>query len=419
MTEQTIGKPTITFGSRRNTFEWDSLDLKVVADRITDDGVAELYFYHRNGSGDTLLHLGRANLLSPTMPREFIKVLSSRRESLDWQTVLTHVTCSTMDNLRRGEDVIMLTEEYGKERPEYVLPPLFVKDAPNIVYADRSSAKSLFAVTVAIALTLPWHDNNIGLNVGMYPHKILYLDWEASDKILGWTKECLRRGLPDAHWCDFAYLHCAGPISDSVHHIQHKIEQTEADIIIIDSLGMAVGDDLNLTKPAFAFFGALRLLPVTPIILAHTAKSQENRRRTVYGNAYYENEARSIWEVVKEQQPGQPELNISLFQRKSPPFAGYSEPLAWRYSFEGDIIYIETSSPISDKRDESTPPSETDIALEILYAADGAKLSAAEILARSKGQIKATNIYTVMARIIKKPEFSVQKDLEGRYYYVI
>jgi len=410
-----VGKPEITFGISRNIFDWKEHELSIVADRITDDGVTELYFYHTNGSGKTLLHMGKANLLSSTMQRDFIKALSTRGLNLDWQTILTYISRDTIAHLREGEPLVWLNDDYGKTPPEYLLHPLFVKDAANIIYADRSSGKTLLITLLDLVLMLPWYDNPIGINISAdQRYNVLFLDWEGNAKIMGWQKECIRRGM-GVETCDIPYLHCSRSLADDVAHIQNKIEEVEATVVIIDSLGMAVGDDLNMTKPAFAFFSALRQLPVTPIIVAHTSKSLENRRKTVYGNAYYENEARSIWEVTKEQDYSSPELTVTLHHRKPPPFAALHDPMAWRFVFDGDKTTVESAEPQKDKRAfDDTPPSETDVALEILYAADK-RISATELLKRSEGKIKATNIYTVLGRIIKKPEFKISKDLEGLY----
>ena len=55
----------------------------------------------------------------------------------------------------KGEPVIELDDSYGKVEPEYLLYPLFVKDAINTIYADRGSAKTLFITLIDLMLTLP------------------------------------------------------------------------------------------------------------------------------------------------------------------------------------------------------------------------------------------------------------------------
>lgn len=375
-----------------------------------------------NGTPVNLLSHVRTNLLSlsgrDTLVRSIkANCLEDDLQYYPWNVMVNQVCNLTINNVRKGEPLKWLSEE-GANRPEYILPPLFPKNSASIVYADKSSAKSLFMTLIDITLTLPWHDNNLGLNISPDDKRVvLFLDWENDAEITGWQKSCIIRGM-ELGWCDVPYLHCSRPLADSVDHIRNKIKEIGADTIIIDSLGMAVGDDLNLTKPAFAFYGALRQLPVTPLIIAHTSKGIDNRRKTVYGNAYYENEARSVWEIIKEQQPGSNELTITLQHRKSPPFAGYSEPLAWRFIFDEDKTMVETATPQQDQRISSdAPPSETDIALEIIMDSKGKPMSAGDIVKASAQKIKPTNIYTVMARIIKRPEFKVTKTLDGHYLY--
>jgi len=413
VTKKGIPEPQTEIFPGGYSFSWNGLNLKIVIDRIRNGDEGEICVYE----GDYPLYISGIKLLSVSHKSALARALKTQR-NLDWDRIINQATTKVMSDIRQGESVVMLDSEVGKERPEYLLYPLLVKNAPNIIYADKSSAKSLFVTLIDIILTLPWHDNPIGFPIDRKnSHRVLYGDWENDAQITGYQKSCLLRGM-GLEWCDIPYLHCDRPLFDSVDHIRDKITLTGADVFIIDSLGMAVGDDLNLTKPAFNFYSALRQLPITPIIVAHTAKDITNRRKTVYGNAYYENEARSVWEISKQQEFGSNELTITLHHRKSPPFAGYHEPLAYRFIFEGNATTVELATPDTDKRSyDESPPSETDIALQIIYES-GERLTAREILTRSEGNIKASNIYTVLGRIIKKPEFKVDRDKEGMYGFI-
>jgi len=416
MTDVSVGKPEISYGLARNTFEWADLSLKVVVDRITEDGKSELYFYHTNTAGTVLLHMGQANLLSSTMQSQFMKSLSSRGPEIDWQTVLTYIARDTIAHLREGEPVVWLDEKYGKKPPAYLLPPFFIKNAANIIYADRSSAKTLFITLIDLALSLPWYTNEIGLNITPQDyHKVLYLDWEGSAEIMGWQKECIRRGM-NIEICDIPYLHCSRSLADDISHIQHKVEEVKADVVIIDSLGMAVGDDLNLTKPAFNFFAALRHLPVTPLIVAHTAKGINTWKRTVYGNAYYENEARSIWELKKRQDTNSPELTLTMHHRKPPPFAPTHEPIAFLFTFDGNRITVESATASPDTLDDNKRTVEDKI-LNVLMNTEK-RLSQAEIIHESKEGLKDTSVAKTLQRMLKKKDPEIMKDNNGNYFFV-
>lgn len=407
-----IPEPSMDLVPTGYKFDWNGLGLKIVIDRIKGEDDAEISIY--NNGNELPDYISGIKLLSISHKSSLVRALKPMR-NIDWDVVINQVTTKALNNIRHGNDVVMLDSEIGSQRPEYLLQPMFIKNAPSIVYADRSSGKSLFLIMIDLILSLPWWDNNLGLKIkDTEKHTVLFLDWENDANITGWQKECILRGT-EFGWCDLPYLKCDRPLFESVNYVLDKIGEVGADVIIIDSLGMAVGDDLNLTKPAFAFFSALRQLPVTPIIIGHTSKDLNNKRKTVYGNAYYENEARSIWEASKDQQPGSNEMLLTLFQRKNPPFTGQHEPLAWKFIFEGDKTFIESTTPDTDKRSSiDKEPTEEDIALSVLMdSLDG--LRPKDIVLQSNNSIKSTHIGVILTRLLKK-EF-ITRDEHGFYFY--
>ena len=304
----------------------------------------------------SLITAVRTNLLSISARNTLVRTIKDNCISddllfYDWGQLINKVSSMVVRDIRKTNKLVILDGSYGKEPPGYLIHPLLVKGAPNIFYADRSSAKTLFASLLGIILTIPSIENNFGISVtDDTEHKVLFLDWENNESITDWQKECLIRGF-DIHYCEFNYLRCNRPLHEMIDDILIAIQQTGADVVIIDSLGVAVGADLNLTEPAFLFWAAVRQINATPIILGHTAKDSMNKRKTVYGNAYYENEARNIWEIVKSQEPGSAELNITAHHRKPPPYAGIHDPLAYRFIFDRDITRVETGVITSDQRD--------------------------------------------------------------------
>ncbi len=375
MSDIEINEPNMTKSISGYSFSWgEPLHLKVDVSRLTEDAECELSFIHQNGQTTQLLRRLRANLLSTSKITEITRILK-RNMDVDWDKILSFISTRSLDDFRKGEQIAWLDDSYGKEPPKFLLPPLFVENAINAIYAERGSAKTTFVLLIDMLLTLPWYDNNLGLPIPPDSrNKVLWCDWENSSQIIGWQKSCILRGMCDAEGqplgsCDIPYLHMAHPLVTNIVHIQDKILETQANIIIIDSLGMAVGDDLNLTKPAFEFFGALRQLPVTPILIAHTSKDRENRFKTIYGNAYYENEARSIWELSKQQTKGSNELILTLNHRKPAPFQGLHEPLGYKFIFEGDTTRVQQATPSVDNRDTPTL-SNNDVVLQILDEAN-------------------------------------------------
>lgn len=342
----------------------------------------------------------RTNLLSISARNTLTKTVKDNciTEELrfyDWGKILNLVSSMAVREIRKTEPCLYLDNEYGQSRPEYILEPLFVKGAPTILYAERSSAKSLFANLMCICLTLPYHDNQLGLDIPYDKYyQVLYLDWESNHAMTGWQKESIIRGL-GLGYCGYHYQRFYRPLADIVDDVKNTIEKTKAEVVFIDSLGMAVGDDLNLTSPAFAFWAAVRELDVTPIIIGHTSKDTNTRRKTVYGNAYYEAEARSVWELSKYQLPGSNELTLSLYNRKPPPFAGVHSPMAFRFIFEDDKILVEKTTPEDDKRSGEFSPK--DAIEELIRNNNG--LQPAEIYNLLNQEVAQNSIYQYCKRL--------------------
>ncbi len=347
----------------------------------------------------------RTNLLSISARNTLVKTIkdSCINEDLlfyDWAQIVNKISSMVVRDIRKTDPVIYLDTEYGNTPPEYLISPLLLKDSPNIFYAERSSAKTLFANLLSIVLTLPYHDNKLGMNIPPdISHNVLLLDWESNKEIAGWQKECLVRGL-GIGYCGHYYMKCSRPLHEMVDDILTAIDHYKADVVIIDSLGMAVGDDLNLTAPAFLFWGSVRQLPVTPIILAHTSKDINSKRKTVYGNAYYEAEARLIWELDKQQEVGSSELNLTLHNRKAPPFKAIHESLGYRFTFDERNTYVEKSEPQTDKRTVNTEPTDNDVILSILMDADR-PLRLSEIRELSKPIKMLSNLSVTIGRLVE------------------
>jgi len=163
-------------------FTWEGTDVKNVAvgvSRIRENNrskvvEAEIEIAIADKDSPTglrplLTHI-RTNLLSVSARNTLVKAIrdSSFTEELryyPWDAIIHQVCNITLRELRKGEAIEVLTADYRDKAPAYLLPPLFVKNSPTILYAERSSAKSLFAILISIILTLPWHDNPFDLRI--------------------------------------------------------------------------------------------------------------------------------------------------------------------------------------------------------------------------------------------------------------
>lgn len=328
-----------------------------------------------------------------------------------WQTVIESLAVRTLDKIREGEPVVRLYGDSKASPPGYLLEPFILENQINVIYAERSSAKSLLALLLAVLLHKKAMDNHLGLRRTAKPQAILYLDWEDSDMMLDYQIACLKRGMNLEEIPPIFYRHCSRPLAKDIVQIQRKCVEVAATMIIVDSLGMAVGGDLNATDPAFAYFGAVRQINLTSLHLGHTSKDKEGKYKTVYGNGYYENEPRNIWEAYKEQSAGESGLTLTLYHRKAPPFGGLREDMAFRFEFDSNKTIVNTTDPKIDRRDGSERPTCWGL-IQGQFEGNGNTPMYPSEIAKKIGQ-KLNTVARTLKRACEKEDILVDK--EGKY----
>lgn len=301
------------------------------------------------------LHRAAFNFSSSQMRTRLAKDLQEKAPDFDWAGMLEQVCFYTLDRHRRGDTAVEIdSSQIDIKPPEYLLHPFLIKNYPSIFFGDPSSGKSLISQVVTAMVTLPWNGNPLNWAEPNKPLSVLFLDWETDKDTISWTARCLTNGMGLGSYY-FHYRRCGRPLHDDVEQIAEWVVDTKADITIIDSLGMAVGGDLNATEPALNFWAAWRQLKTTSLILAHTRKDNgDGAARTVYGNQYYTAEARCVWEVKKVQDAGDNCLDIALFNRKPPPFGKLHQPMGLHFEFDDEGEHgISRKVIVSEKRPES------------------------------------------------------------------
>jgi hypothetical protein len=347
--------PKITPDISGYTYCWESEKITIECRRLSlhSGEIKGEICISSNAPGNNASHLHRANFnFSSDTARDRLATSLGKRMEADWRAILEQTCVYTMDYFRKGETIEELNSDNSEaQSPEFLFYPFVIRNYPTIIFGDPSSSKSLFALIASSIMMLPWYDNPLEWRAPNRPLRLLYLDWETDASTVNWNLSCLQRGmeLPPLF---LNYLHCSMPLYYDVEQVAEKIVDCKADVIIIDSLGLAVGGDLNATEPALNFWGAWRKLKTTSLILAHTSKNSEEKKKSVYGNVYYTAEARSIWEIRKSQETGSKEMDVALFNRKPPPFTGLLHPQGFHVDFEGvgeisNKIIISQSSPQS------------------------------------------------------------------------
>jgi len=346
-----MNPPQITETVSGYIFTWQKEMITIEATRVhahTDGRVTGEIAISTSAPGyGPHLHQAQFNFSSSRSRRELAKTLEEKYPKLvNWHDILEQLAVYTLDRARRGEPVSRLETGDHVKPPEYILEPIILKNYPTIIFGDPSTAKSTVALIFAQIMTWPlaWTGCFFDIIPPPRPIACLYLDYETDEDTIRWMLTKLQRGM-NLPTLKLNYRRCALPIAQDVDQIHRHINDTQAEVIIIDSLGLACGGELKEAESALAFFSALRQLKITSLILAHTAKNPETKRRSVFGSVFFEAQARSIWEIRKAQDTGEDEIDVALFHRKPPPFQKLCQPIGLNIKYGHDTMVISPGKP--------------------------------------------------------------------------
>lgn len=388
-------KPAVAEGVGFINFSWRELGLRVMAERIKDDGAAELCFYYSvNGASESLLHTTRVNLLSTSAMTNLVKRLERNSQTIPWTDILTSITGTTLSVARRGEPVVEIWPSKDDTlEVEYLLEPLLYLNHPTVIFGDYGSLKSVTALVTAYLVQLPYHDNDLGLTTSRETTKCLYLDYEDDESSFRRRWSALERGF-DRGTMPILYLRMTGTLSDSVEQLRQHISAKGIGLIIVDSLGSAARGNLNDPEPAIKYHVALRQLGVTSLTLAHTAKDQFTKKRSIFGSIFFTNLARCVWESKSEQEIGEDEAIISLKHTKAN-LSRLHPPLGYKFSFTDTTITV-AKADLKDTELSGELPLRPRIK-DLLRRGTMTVKGIAEALEANEGTIR-----TVVNRMVKK-----------------
>jgi len=254
------------------------------------------------------------------------------------------------DILGRASDLILSIRYAGELADEiwpseddtleadYLLEPILYLNHPTVIFGDYGSLKSLLALVIAYVVQLPYQDNNLGLITAKEPTRCLYLDFE--DDVTSFRKRwsALDGGIGEGAM-PILRRRMTSSVSESVEQLRRIIRDNNIGLLIVDSLGPAARGNLNDPEPAIRYHLALRQLGITSLTLAHTAKDQLTRSRSIFGSVFFTNLARSVWEVKAEQETGEDEAVISLKHTKAN-LSRIHPPLGFKFSFTDTAICV-------------------------------------------------------------------------------
>lgn len=252
------------------------------------------------------VHQTRLNLLSTSGRETILKHLKGKNAlgigsvPINWEAILEVCCTRTTREYREGTPLVDLSRVVVPTGNRYLLHPLLPVNETTVLFGPGGSMKSVMALGAGGGLrsghALPgtkFDETLIGSNV-------LYFDWESNEvehaERLAWL--AAGWGLAEAPQIYYRQMHRS--VRADAPRLAQLRAQVKAELVIYDSLAGASGGDLNDADVATATLSAMRYVGGTRLVVAHETKANAERKEgtgSIFGSVFFENYARSVWEV--------------------------------------------------------------------------------------------------------------------------
>ncbi len=283
------------------------------------------------------LHSARFNFVASRSQTEWANLLTKRADITDWHEVMSSLCRIVTDHVHAGDPVESVGDVEEVPVIQHALRPLVLYESPTVLFGEPATLKSYIGILCAYLVSCG--EDYLDFHVERLLKNPLYLDWEGERGRMDERLLLLHNGtgLPRAK---FQYRHCARPLAADVDRIREQILENGNEFIIIDSLGLACGGDLNAPQPAIDFFSALRTLRCSSLVIAHNAKNSMGDR-SIFGSVFFSALARSIWEAKTDKVEGSSEVEVGIVHKKAN-YGMLEHPFGLRFCFEPGRTRVES-----------------------------------------------------------------------------
>jgi hypothetical protein len=322
-------------------FTWDAEQISIRVDHFREssrDGLhAELQVRtERSGFNPVLLTPTSVNLTSTRSRADIAKHLKMLLSGIDWTTLIEYACGMATQYHRRGEPALALSSVEQVTPATFRLHPLIFDRMPTVLFGPGGGGKSYLALFLALLVDKGGY---FGRFCGM-PGRVLYLDWEADERVLAYRRQQLLLSHADLGTADVVYKRMYRPLSEELVEIQRLVRKHGIQLLILDSLALAAGGDLMSAETAIRLHGALRTLNIASLSIAHVAKNANEEARSIFGSVFFTNLARSVFEVRSSQDEGAGVRKIVLYHKKTNE-GGIQRPIGLSLSFGQGVTVAE------------------------------------------------------------------------------
>jgi len=333
-----MSTPTLRVNAGIYDLAWSEEQVAIRIDRLRDTPqnslTGEILVKTLLPAVPSHLHQARLNLTSTTARRTLARHLEERLPELDWGAIIEQACVLVLRAYREGEPVVAVHDIPPRQGPRHRLEPVLLEGHPTLIFGAGGVGKSLLATYFAVLISSGHHHNGLS----PMPGNVLYADFESSAEELRERVLAIESGLGEPGFSNILRRRCIQPLADDIEQIQRIVSEKEIEFVIVDSMGPACGADPNSPEAVIAYFTALRSLRITSLTVDHIAKNAATP--TPFGSIYKVNLSRSVFEVRREQEPGDDTMQMGLFNRKAN-FGKLLSPLGLAATFTPTAITFD------------------------------------------------------------------------------
>jgi hypothetical protein len=261
----------------------------------------------------------RINLLSVNRSsgwRSLLDACKAFAHDVDWETAINPLIGETI-SIHRSVDTDHDLDKVEEEIIDpYLLKPFIASSGVSVLYGEGGLGKSLLALGMALSVTT-------GKPLfGEFPKVIgpvIYADYEDDSSVHASRLKALRNGMNVEKGYPIHHVALISKVANAQAELRRKVEQRNAVMLILDSIGMGRGGDATGAEDTIRLFRALRSLDVPVLAVDHVTKDDKRSGKTdtPYGSVYTINSARLLWAGRLASQPNDPEKLINLENTKA------------------------------------------------------------------------------------------------------
>ena len=246
------------------------------------------------------------------------------QEKSYWDNMLFEVCGLVEAAWRQPAEVIDLATVELDNSPRWLLKPYIERGNITTIFSRGDSLKSVLAL--AMGTSIATGISIIGDPLPT-PSPVIYLDWEDNQQTHARRLQALCKGHDLPLTPHIKYIKMRNSLKNDIRYIKETVDRLQAELIIIDSLGISTGGDPSNTEATMNSLSSALSLGVSVLIVHHiTRESIKEGNLVAYGSTYIDNESRVMFALMKAKEAEAFQPVVGVYPKKSnngPPSVGY------------------------------------------------------------------------------------------------